>query len=92
VACGAISDAAFANPEVDAFLESEGMGYTIRLSANRVLQEKMRHLLKRPVRRPAHEVRRCYASFSYQVQSWKKQRRVVAIACPREGGGRMASR
>jgi hypothetical protein len=70
-------DAAFANPEVYEFLESEGMGYTIRLPANRVLQEKIGHLLKRPVGRPPHEVRRYYASFGYQAQSWKKLRRVV---------------
>ena len=30
-------DAAFANPGVYEFLESEGMGYTTRLPANRVL-------------------------------------------------------
>jgi hypothetical protein len=70
-------DAAFANPEVYEFLESEGMGYTIRLPANRVLQEKISHLLKRPVGRPPHEVRRYYASFGYQARSWKKLRRVV---------------
>jgi len=70
-------DAAFANPEVYEFLESEGMGYTIRLPANRVLQEKIGHLLKHPVGRPLDEVRRYYASFGYQAQSWKKLRRVV---------------
>jgi hypothetical protein len=31
-----------------------------------------------PVGRPPHEVRRCYANSSYQAQSWKKPRRVVA--------------
>ena len=35
-------------------------------------------MLKRPVGRPPHEVRRYFASFSYQAQSWKKSRRVVA--------------
>ena len=30
-------DAAFANPEIYEFLEAEGIGYTIRLPANRVL-------------------------------------------------------
>ena len=59
-------------------LEVEGMGYTIRLPANRVLQDKIGYLLKRPVGRPSHEVRRYYASFGYQAQSWKKPRRVVA--------------
>jgi hypothetical protein len=71
-------DAAFANPEIYEFLEVAGMGYAIRLPANRVLQEKIGHLLKRPVGRPSHEVRRYYGSFGYQAQSWKKPRRVVA--------------
>jgi len=71
-------DAAFANPEMYEFLEAEGIGYTIRLPANRVLQNKIGHLLKRPAGRPPHEVRRFYASFGYQAQSWKKPRRVVA--------------
>ena len=34
------------------------------------------YLLKRPVGRPAHYVRRCHASFSYQAGSWSKPRRV----------------
>src|SRR5262249_13738402 len=33
---------------------------------------------KRPVGRPAHHVRRCHASFSYQAGSWSKPRRVIA--------------
>ena len=45
-------DAAFANPEIYEFPEAEGFGYTIRLPANRVLQDKIGHLLKRPVGRP----------------------------------------
>jgi Transposase DDE domain group 1 len=71
-------DAAFANPEMYEFLEAERIGYTIRLPANRVLQDKIGYLLKRPVGRPPHEVRRYYASFIYQAQSWSKPRRVVA--------------
>jgi hypothetical protein len=71
-------DAAFANPEIYEFLEAEGMGYAIRLPANQVVQDKIGYLLKRPVGRPPHEVRRFHASFSYQAQSWKKPRRVVA--------------
>jgi len=69
-------DAAFANPEIYEFLEAEGMGYAIRLPANHVLQGKIEYLL--PVGRPPQEVRRYYASFRYQAQSWKKPRRVVA--------------
>jgi hypothetical protein len=71
-------DAAFANPEVYELLEAEGASYTIRLPANQVLQDKIRYLLKRPVGRPPHEVRRYYASFRYQAQSWDKPRHVVA--------------
>jgi len=70
-------DAAFANPEIYESLEAEGIGYTIRLPTNAVLQNRIGHLLKRPVGRPPHEVRRYYANFTYQAQSWNKPRRVV---------------
>src|SRR3954470_11869620 len=72
------ADAAFASPEVYEFLEAEDYGYGIRLPANPVLQRRIAHLLKRPVGRPPHEVRRSYASFRYQAQSWSCSRRVVA--------------
>ena len=72
------ADAAFANPEVYEFLEAEGFKYTIRLPGNKILQESIAHLLKRPVGRPPIEVRRYCANFSYRAQSWKTPRRVVA--------------
>src|SRR3954466_3507980 len=68
-------DAAFANPEVYEFLEAEGFKYTIRLPANAVLQKSIGWLLKRPVGRPPHEVRRYHASFRYRAGSWAKARR-----------------
>src|SRR3954453_11785042 len=71
-------DAVFANPEIYEHLEAEGVNYAIRLPTNRVLQDRIGYLLKRPVGRPPQEVRRYYASFSYQAQSWKKPRRGVA--------------
>jgi hypothetical protein len=71
-------DAAFANPEMYEFLEADGAGYTIRLPANGVVHGRISYPLKRPVGRPPHEVRRYYASFSYQAQSWNKPRRFVA--------------
>jgi hypothetical protein len=71
-------DAAFALPDVYIFLEAEGFGYAIRLPANAVLQRSIGHLLKRPVGRPPHEVRRYYASFSYRAASWDRPRPVVA--------------
>ena len=45
---------------------------------NAVLQRRIAHLLKRPVGRPPHEVRRSYASSRYQAQTWSHSRRVVA--------------
>jgi hypothetical protein len=62
-------DAAFANPEIDELLEAERMSYAIRLPANRVLQDRIGYLLRRPARRPPHEVRHFFASFGYQAQS-----------------------
>jgi Transposase DDE domain group 1 len=52
------ADAAFAGPEVYAFLEAEDYGYVIRLPANAVLQCRIAHLLKRPVGRPPCTLRR----------------------------------
>jgi hypothetical protein len=74
------ADAAFARPELYELLEAEGVGYAIRLPANRVLQERIAQLLTRPVGRPPKEPRVFFASFSYQAQSWPKPRRVVAEA------------
>src|SRR4030088_2749299 len=50
------ADAGFANPDVYEFLEAEGIKYAIRLPANRVLQERIGHLLTRPMRRPPNEL------------------------------------
>jgi hypothetical protein len=72
------ADAAFASPEVYEFLEAEDYGYVIRLPTNAVLQRRIAHLLTRPVGRPPHEVRRFYASFRYQAQTWSHSRRIVA--------------
>ena len=71
-------DAAFAKPELYELLEAEGIGYAIRLPANSVLQERIGHLLTRPVGRPPKKPQVFFASFSYQAQSWTKPRRVVA--------------
>jgi Transposase DDE domain group 1 len=72
------ADAAFAKPELYETLEAEGVQYAIRLPANRVLQERIAHLLTRPVGRPPRKPQVFHASFSYQAQSWSKPRRVVA--------------
>ena len=71
-------DAGFAKPELYELLEAEGIGYAIRLPANAVLQERIGHLLTRPVGRPPKRPQVFFASFSYQAQSWSRPRRVVA--------------
>jgi hypothetical protein len=48
-----------------------------------VLQDRIGHLLKRPVGRPSNHVRRLYASFLYQAGSWSKKRRGVAKVAAR---------
>ena len=59
-------------------LEAEGISYAIRMPANAVLQERIGHLLTRPVGRPPNKPQVFFASFSYQAQSWSRPRRVVA--------------
>ena len=57
---------------------SETRPGSIRLPANRILQDRIGYLLKRPVGRPPNEVRRFHANFTYQAGSWTKPRRVIA--------------
>ena len=71
-------DAAFADPEIYRFLESEDYFYTIRLKGNQILYDKIRHLLTRPVGRPPRKPIVLYHSFRYQAASWLTPRRVVA--------------
>ena len=63
-------DAAFASPKLYELLEAEGNGYAIRLKANAVLQERIAHLLTRPVGRPSKKPKVFFASFRYQAKSW----------------------
>ena len=70
-------DAAFANPEMYESLEAESMGYAIRCRPTGCCRTRS-VTAQAPVGRPPHEVRRYYASFRYQAQSWAKPRRVVA--------------
>jgi len=72
------ADAAFAKPEVYAYLESRDIGYAMRLPANEVLQRHIRHLLKRPVGRPPKKPVVWYHDFQYQAKTWDQPRRVVA--------------
>nr|WP_306264821.1 IS1380 family transposase [Pararhizobium sp. IMCC3301] len=71
-------DAAFAIPELFDYLEANEFGYAIPLRANKVLERRIAHLLKRRPGRPSTSVERHYANFTYQAKSWSKPRRVVA--------------
>ena len=72
------ADAAFAKPEVYEYLEPRDIGYAVRLPANEVLQEHIKHLLKRPVGRPPKKPIVWYHDFQYRAGSWDRPRRVVA--------------
>jgi Transposase DDE domain group 1 len=74
------ADAAFANPYE--FLETEDYKYTSRLPANHILQDRIGYLLKRPVGRPPHHVRRYYATFRYRRQAGAPR----AASWPRSSG------
>jgi len=71
-------DAAFADPNIYRYLEAEHYFYAIRLKGNQILDDKVKHLLTRPVGRPPKKPIVIYHSFRYQAASWKIQRRVVA--------------
>ena len=72
------ADAAFAIPELFDYLEANDFGYAIRLKANKVLERRIGHLLRRRPGRPSNQVERHYANFTYQAKSWIKSRRVIA--------------
>lgn len=71
-------DAAFAKPEIYEYLEENGLLYAVRLPANDVLYDEIKHLLIRPVGRPSRKPVVRFHDFKYQAVSWHKRRRVVA--------------
>ncbi|MGB6340959.1 MAG: IS1380 family transposase, partial [Candidatus Aminicenantaceae bacterium] len=71
-------DAAFAKPEIYEYLEEKGLLYSIRLPANDVLYDEIKHLLTRSVGRPSRKPVVWFHDFKYQAASWQKRRRVVA--------------
>ena len=71
-------DAAFAKPGIYRCLERGVYSYAIRLKSNNKLEEKIEHLLTRPVGRPSKKPKVFYHDFEYRAGSWKEPRRVVA--------------
>jgi len=71
-------DAAFAKPEIYEYLESHFISYTIRLPANDILEQEVKHLLVRPEGELPQEPVTCCHDFQYQAKSWDHPGRVVA--------------
>jgi hypothetical protein len=71
-------DAAFAKPEIYEYLEEKKLLYAIRLRANDILYDGIKHLLTRPVGRPSRKPVVRFHDFKYRAASWHKRRRVVA--------------
>ena len=57
-------DAAFAKPEI---YEDKGLLYAIRLPANDILYDEIKHLLTRPVGRPSRKPVVRFHDFKYQA-------------------------
>jgi len=70
-------DAAFAKPEIYEYLELKVIEYAIRLPANAILEQEIKHLLKRPEGELSEKPVICYHDFQYQAKSWDHPRRVV---------------
>jgi hypothetical protein len=72
------ADAAFARPAIYEALEARGVGYAIRIQANKVLEVEIEDILFRSPGRPSRKPLVRYKSFHYQADSWTTARRIVA--------------
>ena len=72
------ADAAFARPAIYEALEARGVGYAIRIPANKKLELAIEDVLFRSPGRPSPKPLVRYRSFHYQADSWTASRRVVA--------------
>jgi len=75
--CSSGADAAFAKPEVYEYLELRVIEYVIRLPTNDILEQEIKHLLKRPEGELPEKLVILYHDFQYQAKSWNRPRRVV---------------
>jgi hypothetical protein len=71
-------DAAFAKPEIYEYLGEKKLLYAIRLLANDLLYDEIKHLLIRPVGCPLIKPVVRFHDFKYRAASWHKRHRVVA--------------
>ena len=72
------ADAAFARPAIYEALETRGVGYAIRIPANKNLELAIEDILFRSPGRPSRTPLVRYKSFQYQADSWTTARRIVA--------------
>lgn len=73
------ADTAFAIPEVNEYLEDNGVLYAIRIKPKAVQERCIEHPLRRRVGLPSKKPKVSYESFSYQARRWDGPRwRVVA--------------
>ena len=71
-------DAAFADPKIYRYLETERYFYAIRLKGNQILHKKIDQMVTRPVGRPPKKPVVLYHSVRYRAASWDIPRRVIA--------------
>ena len=64
------ADAAFARPAIYEALETRGVGYAIRIPANKNLELAIEDILFRSPGRPSRKPLIRYKSFHYQADSW----------------------
>ena len=79
------ADAAFARPAIYEALEARGVGYAIRIPANKKLELAIEDVLFRSPGRPSRTPLVRYKSVPYQAESWTTARRVVAKVEPHVG-------
>jgi hypothetical protein len=72
------ADAAFARPAIYEALETRGVGYAIRIPANRNLELAVEDILFCSPGRPSLKPLVRYKSIQYQADTWTTPRRVVA--------------
>ncbi len=73
-----LADAAFARPAIYEALEARGVGYAIRILANKKLELAIEDVLFRAPGRPSRTPLVRYKSVQYQADSWTTPRRIVS--------------
>jgi Transposase DDE domain group 1 len=75
-------DGGFAAPEIFAFLEREGLEYTVAMPKNKVLKRRAERLMgtARRLSRESGETEHLYKECRYAAGTWEKRRRVVIKA------------